>query len=585
VPDLKAADWQYNRLTKLWHLKWLKNDNIIEEIKIYRCSMGGGERDSANRNTGKKAKPVVSADEANPLDGAAGTAASSGEVLSNASIETVIPAAESADEGSPHTRYNVMPSVQEKKELARRVIERFVSDPELRERIFEDLERMEANYPNTDQYHNAGHMYEFLAYVLRIGEEGELSQDLRAVVRRIIGGAYHDSGNEKLPGPPGKDEGRAARNFMDDLLELEQNPILQSMNAGDRITVVADIMATVFPDRHSSETELASRDYLREIAHELKERLRPLGIHRGDLHEMGAPLLSETGRYNTTHVVGLLAGLMKSAEAEGMRHADLCGSLTETSAFKNHVTNRYEDREKFGIKGLTDPRAYHEGFINFQIGIFHILMHPNDLASRNFCQAMQFAVRDSYEKTLAEKEEESGGDRKTAEQSALASAMLELGSKVRGAMRGFGKGEEAVEIGNSVIIEVGKYSTDKGWNPAIFPGMNASVAGFGREKFERADRKFREILDKHYELLTFFHLMINDGLDVPGMTIAELCTELENRGLSLTDYPGLINPPADMTSETFAAAPESVLNEIFLPGVEFDLEEQWKELNISRKAG
>lgn len=400
-----------------------------------------------------------------------------------------------------------MAAVNEARNLALDTIERQPAISDSTE-IKEMLQRVASYYLNSDQYHNAEHMYLVCAYAVRLGEIGGLPQDESSIMTRVIAAAYHDSGNGQFPGTPGSDEVDAVEVFLRDargedisiILTADRTTPLQELSGKDRLQVIASIAGTVFRDRHASAEHLVQQGYVKDIADLVRTNGLESGITPDDIKEYAAELGLKADD-SLLNLEEILAAGMVSKEALILKHADLSGSLSSAYAFKNHVTNRWEDQSKPHLANITDPQKYHDGFVSFVSGLFH------DKADRN-------------------------------------SPLW----------------QEATGVGGTPSVFMG---VDK-------PG-DGGVADFGMRKLLETNRAANEIIKNHNDLLVHLHEMIKDeNFNVPAQPLGILVDRLEERGLDLSSYPGLKNMPEALREKSFAAATVKELNEAFIPGTTVD---------------
>ncbi|MDA1208792.1 MAG: hypothetical protein O2904_02030, partial [bacterium] len=226
--------------------------------------------------------------------------------------------------------YNGSPSVQDAQSRLESIIsEQFPRD-------FAELKALTREvmtyYDQTDQYHNAEHMLQMTSDIFLLADTDKLTPE--SMRELLIAGLYHDVGNAEHPNTTaGVDELAAMTTFVDDNLAAKNGPLADL--AADPSAVqrtAANILGTVFADRHASPEQLAKHEYVQEAA----------------------AYLTAQGIETTTEQ---LADLMIAPDALTVKNADLLGSLKKENAVINGLKNHSEDTRK----DLTNLRNFVRG--------------------------------------------------------------------------------------------------------------------------------------------------------------------------------------------------------------------------------
>lgn len=246
-------------------------------------------------------------------------------------------------------------------------------------------------YLNPDQYHSAHHALIAASFALTIAPLADPAVDLSpsATVRRTTTLLFHDLGNGRFPGQPGRDELAACElylrctsphGFKEGTFPFEGSAakVLQRFSAPERVQAACHILGSVFRDRFCSVDRLKQLDYVQQFAQTLVDVGPQLGIYPRDLRKFQ---LQHGTNGKQASLIEAIAKEMTSPEALILKHADLCGSLSATDALKNHVLNRWEDRYKPNVKDVREAGQYHLGFVSFIQGSFHVFAHQADTAS------------------------------------------------------------------------------------------------------------------------------------------------------------------------------------------------------------
>lgn len=220
-------------------------------------------------------------------------------------------------------------------------------------------------YLNAHIYHNAEHMLKMTgdAVSSSIAIAAEEGLDAHATERRgkclFVAGLYHDDGNGRYPrGELGRDEIDAVRTFLRDRAAAAERPALAylaDLSDDEAIQICADIMATVFLDRHATADMVAARPYIDEVLGHLRQ-------------------------YGLTPTKEDFLKRLESTEALIIRNADVSGSLTPEGLVKNTFTVHFENLLKsptFAGKGFADSRR---GFTGFLAGNFQSAVHGSETA-------------------------------------------------------------------------------------------------------------------------------------------------------------------------------------------------------------
>lgn len=231
------------------------------------------------------------------------------------------------------------------------------------ERVAGLKDRMISSYLNVYIYHNAEHMLTMARDCVLFGSEVaaqfdySAAQRSRFLKRLLFAGLYHDSGNGRFPRDEvGRDELEAVEIFLTDVKAAKSDSrlsLLVDLERDDVIQVAADILATIFRDRHADTATLCGREYVAECV--------------SLLEKYGYPTSTED-----------LAGRMRSKEAMIVQNADISSSLETGSLIKNTFTVYFENLLKSNIfagKSFADNRR---GFIALLRGRLQSVMHGSE---------------------------------------------------------------------------------------------------------------------------------------------------------------------------------------------------------------
>lgn len=264
---------------------------------------------------------------------------------------------------------------------------------ELFNRVYGMIEHTRDMYLFPDQYHTAEHMINVVANTIELARVAGLPQDPHSIYVRSVAAAYHDVGNSRSPDPtPGADETDSVISFVRNYLAgaVPGNTVLHSqhlseLQPSDVMQIISSIGGTVFKDRHCSAARLETFAYTEDLADIVRNDLKEK-ISEEDIADFAAltGLSDVNGREDLEKVI---AHGMLSKEAMVLKHADLGSSFEARYVFKNHITNRWEDRKKTEIADITSAADYFEGFVNFARGDFHKFSHADDLDSPVYREA------------------------------------------------------------------------------------------------------------------------------------------------------------------------------------------------------
>lgn len=243
--------------------------------------------------------------------------------------------------------------------------------------LFADLfERGNALYQNVAQYHTSEHMFNVVGDTLILAELAGIV-DRSVLTAMVVAATYHDVGNGVCPSDvAGSDESDAIEFMIEDIVHQKQgsygplgpSALLRNLDGFQICCAVACILGTVMRDRYCHGAEVATRDYFQTIKLTLDRHKTDLGVTSEDLARFGQliGLKSSIGQ----ELGALLVSSLDSQPVTIVKNADIASSLRREYLFKNHVTNRYEDRNRTHVRGILSPRVYSDMFANFLRGGF-----------------------------------------------------------------------------------------------------------------------------------------------------------------------------------------------------------------------
>jgi hypothetical protein len=242
---------------------------------------------------------------------------------------------------------------------------------------FGDLfERGNALYQNVAQYHTSEHMFNVVSDTLMLAELAGIV-DRSLLIAMVVAATYHDVGNGVCPSDvTGSDENDAIEFLLEDIAlqkngsygPLGPNAILRNLDGSQVLCATACILGTVMRDRYCEGVEVAGRDYFHGTVLALKNFKEHLGITSEEMSRFSDMVGISVGDGFDIEV--LLAESVESQPVTIVKNADIASSLRRDYLFKNHITNRYEDRSRPHVKGILSPRTYSDMFVKFLKGEF-----------------------------------------------------------------------------------------------------------------------------------------------------------------------------------------------------------------------
>ena len=405
-------------------------------------------------------------------------------------------------------RNHHMAAVHDARDLALDVIDskNIVQDTEAVEDM---LQRVSTYYLNADQYHNAEHMYYVAAYTVRLGELAGLPQDEASVLTRVTAAAYHDAGNGQFPGAAGADERDAISVFLRDA-------------KGEDLSVI------LTADRTAPLEALSGEQRLQVVSSIAATVFR-------DRHASKEALL-------TKDYVNDIADLLRTEGPE----ARIDDDAVQTYAQSLGMSGSYSlaNVEEVLAEGMVSKEALVLKHADLSGSLSPVASFKNHITNR---------WEDQVKPHLAQiNDPQKYQDGFVAFASGLFHDKADQQSPLYKDARGEATG-----------------------TPSVFMGIDApgdgGVADFGIRKLVTTSATINEIISNHNELLTHVHEMIRDEqFNVPAQPIGRMIDRLEERGLDLTQYPGLQSMPEELREKTFAAASYEEINNAFIPDITLD---------------